>query len=152
MGKSKKSGQALGLDMPISPEMCEAARHPSKERLEESRQWWSKRYGRELTTEDAAEIHRNLFGLIKILVEHQIEQNRREAGGHVPDERRLQTLRYDIRHLEKQIEATDKMARHWKKEEAQRGALEQASLALGEQLAKKQSELRGEIVGPMKRS
>lgn len=43
--------------------------NPDQKSLEESRQWWSKKYGRELTLADAAEIHQNLFGLFKILFE-----------------------------------------------------------------------------------
>lgn len=148
--KEKGRGRIVDLDTPVSPAMFQAAMYPDKERLEISRQWWSKRYGRELTLQDAAEIHQNLFGLMKFLAEHDIEQNRIKAGGHAADEKKLQAIRYEVRHLEKQIEAMGKMIKHWPKGEPQRLALEQASKALDDQLEKKRQELQAEIDGPKK--
>ena len=47
--------------------------HPSEKSLEDSRQYCSKRYGRELTMEDVAEIHHNLAAYFRILAEWDAE-------------------------------------------------------------------------------
>ncbi len=43
--------------------------HPDEERLKESQKEWEKTYNRKFSLEDMAEIHRNLFGLLKLLEE-----------------------------------------------------------------------------------
>lgn len=60
----------------MGPKLCdvkerilERMAHPSEKSLENSRQYWSKRYGRELTSGEAAEIHGNLAAYFRILAE-----------------------------------------------------------------------------------
>lgn len=48
---------------------------PSAAQLERTRVYWTPHAGYELTLEDAAEIHRNFFGLLKLL--SQIDARRR---------------------------------------------------------------------------
>jgi hypothetical protein len=73
--------------------------------LEKSRQWWSKKYGRELTLADAAEIHRNLFGFFRLLTKLDARQRKIAAGQRVVDEQKVRKLRGDIYRLEDQLKA-----------------------------------------------
>ena len=64
--------------------ILERMAHPSEKSLENSRQYWSKRYGRELTSGDAAEIHNNLAAYFKILAEWDAEDKANRLGKEPP--------------------------------------------------------------------
>lgn len=57
----------------VQERILERMARPSEKVLEDSRQFWSKRYGRELTGGDAAEIHNNLAAYFKILAHWDAE-------------------------------------------------------------------------------
>ena len=51
----------------------------SNDSLEETRRFWSKRAGRELTLEDAREIMENLYEFVQILMDWKREDDRKTA-------------------------------------------------------------------------
>ncbi|MBI5209538.1 MAG: hypothetical protein HY927_06130 [Elusimicrobia bacterium] len=124
--------------------------HPDETRLEESRQWWSKQYGRELTLAKAAEIHKNLFGLVKLLVEIDARQEAIKTGQAVVDEEKVARLRGDIYRLEDQIRTMGKLIGRWSKGQPQRLALENARASLEQQAAVKRRALEEEVLRPVR--
>lgn len=131
------------IDIPDS--VWQRVMFPKQEALEESRRWWSKEYGRELTTADAAEINKNLFGLFRLLFKEDARQRRIAAGEKVVDEEKVRTLRWDIHRLEDQVKAMAKMIGRWPKDSPQRLTLEQARAALEEQATVKRKEVHAEL-------
>ena len=107
-------------DPPIPDQVWHRVMNPDEKSLEETRQFWSKKYGRELTTGEAAEIHHNLFSLVKFLVKADARQETIKAGIPVLDEKKVSDLRWDIRRLEDQITAMGKMIGRWSKGKPQR--------------------------------
>lgn len=61
---------------------------PDEKRLEDDRQFWSKQYGREVTLAETSEIHQNLFGLVRLLMEVQARQDAIAAGQRVIDDKK----------------------------------------------------------------
>ena len=72
------------LDEPVPEGVWRKVMYPDAKTLEESRLWWSKRFGRELTLEETAEIHHNLFGLVKLLCEEEARQQRERGRSEEP--------------------------------------------------------------------
>ena len=135
------------LDKPIllTDEAWHRAMFPSKERLEESRQWWSKYLRRDVSLEETAEIHHNVFGLFKLLFEIDARERAKKAGVPVLDQEKVDTLRTEIVHLEEQIKTTQKMIRRWPKDAAQRVALEQALQAMEQEKCTKRDAITKEL-------
>ncbi len=119
--------------------------NPDDKRLEEDRQFWSKQYGREVTLAETSEIHHNLFGLVRLLMEVQARQDAIAAGQRVVDDKKVNEIRWTIRGLTGQIEALQKMIKRWGKTDPQRTTLEQSVAVLESQLLAKQQELNAEL-------
>lgn len=135
------------LDKPIllTEESWRRAMFPDKERLEKSRQWWSNYLHREISSQEAAEIHQNVFGLFKLLFEIDAREQAKKAGLAVVDKEKVDKLRVEIVRLQDQVAGLNKMLGRWSKDDPQSAALEQARAALEEAIAVKRREIGAEL-------
>lgn len=135
------------LDKPIllNDAVWHRCMFPSKERLAEDREWWSKYLKRDVSLEETAEICHNVFGLFKILFEVDARVRAQKAGLPVVDQEKVDRLHREIGHLEEQIATTQKMIRRWPKGAPQRLALEQALQALEQEAIVKREAVTQEL-------
>lgn len=136
--------EALAVRLP-SESFWRAVMNPDERKLEDDRQFWSKQYGREVTLAETAEIHHNLFGLVRLLMEIQARQDAIAAGQRAVDYKKAGEIRWAIKGLTSQIETLQKMIKRWAKTDPQCAVLEQSVVVHESQLLAKQKELTAEL-------